>query len=321
MRAGRTGPENDAARNRVGGWTLTKSLAALGPARRCEAQDGRGRHGMLLVQRRRPGNATAFAAWRALAQRPPPPHPGLLPVLGFAEDAEHFALVIEGREARSLASWFVEDQPTMSQCLAVFCRLVDATQALHGAGLVHGAIRPDTVLIDAGGDPLLLGPGGLTAGPLGRRAQAGLEAVYQAPELVVAPVAVEPHCDVYALGCLLYFLGVGAHPWGAGQSGSALVRKKRDAAFDPPLATSRVPTRELVEVLHLCTKASPTDRPPDAGALAPELAARGLWSQAVDDTFDAFHDFFATGSAPALPVLEPSGPPANEAPGFWDDDW
>ena len=289
-------------RKRLGPWELRKTVGALGPARQVLARDASGASALLLMQRHRPGANSAPDAWRRYATSPPPPHPGLLPVLDFAEDAEHFALVVEPRECRPLGIWFVDEQPAMSRCLDAFSRLVEAMGALHDAGFVHGAIRPDTVLMDRAGQPLLTGAGGLTAGPLGRTGHAGLEAVYQAPELVAGPNPIGPTSDIYALGCLLYFFGVGAHPWGAGQASAGLLRKKLEASFDPPLVTSRVPTRNLVQIIHRCTTGNGRDRLPDAAALTAALREAGMWSDGRPDTMVEYAEFFDTGSAPALPV-------------------
>lgn len=289
-------------RRALGPWQLGEALGVLGPARRVLATNEDGDPAVLLVQRRGDGSRSRSEAWQNYAEAPPPPHPGLLPVLGYAETAEHFALAMEARDSRPLGLWFVDEQPAMSRCLDVFCRLVEAVGALHEAGFVHGAIRPDTVLMDRTGQPLLAGCGGLTARPLGRTGHAGLEAVYQAPELVAGPNPVEPNSDLYALGCLLYFFGVGAHPWGAGQASAGLLRKKLEASFDPPLVTSRVPTRPLVGIMHRCTVADARQRLPDAASLAAALREAGMWSSGRQDTLADYAEFFDTDSAPALPV-------------------
>jgi hypothetical protein len=289
-------------RKRVGSYELRQLLGPLGPARRVLGARGHEDSALLLVQRRRAGATAAEDAWRRYAESPPPAHPGLLPVVGFERDDVHFALATEARDCRPLGSWFVDEQPGLAHCLTVFARLVDAVAALHREGLTHGALRPDTILIDVRDQPLLVGAGGLTAGPTGRTRHVSLEAVYQAPELIEAPVPVSPTSDVYALGCLLYFFGVGAHPWGAGQSARSLLRKKKEASFDPPLVTSRVPSRELVRVVARCTASAAADRPQGAADVIEALRTTGLWKTDVEQTFDEFSDFYETGSAPALPV-------------------
>lgn len=287
---------------RVGPWELRQPLGPLGPARRFFARRADDQIAVLLVLKRLPGSRAAEEAWRRYAASPPPPHPGLIPVGDFVDGTRHFALALEPLDCRTLGQWFLDEQPSMGRCLEVFSRLVDATLALHQAGFVHGAIRPDTVLMDRGGQPMLLGAGGLTAPPLGRQGQAGLEQVYQAPELVAGPAPVTPDADVYALGCLLYFLAVGAHPWGSGQASAALLRKKLEPSFDPPLVTSRVPTRALVDVVHRCTRAQARDRAQNAGELMRSLREQELWADGPPDTLGDYAEFFDTGAVPALPV-------------------
>ncbi len=94
------------------------------------------------------------------------------------------------------------------QCLA-------ALGALHGAGAIHGDLRPESVVV--GGDPdrldVRVGEAGLTrtlqeCGLLGADAWRPLLTAlpWMAPELARNPGAVTPATDLYAAGAILYQL-------------------------------------------------------------------------------------------------------------------
>lgn len=91
----------------------------------------------------------------------------------------------------------------------VGARVARALAAMHAAGWVHGDVKADNVRLDADGSAVLVDLGfarraGSPDAPLGTPR-------YVAPERATggAPVAT---ADLFALGCLMYELGVGAPP-------------------------------------------------------------------------------------------------------------
>ncbi|HEX5655624.1 MAG TPA: serine/threonine-protein kinase, partial [Polyangiales bacterium] len=85
------------------------------------------------------------------------------------------------------------------------CDVLDALHTLHRAGLRHGDVKPENVLIDERGRGVLIDLG--CAAPLGH-ASAGLSGTpgYMAPELREGRAADE-RADLYAFGVMLRELG------------------------------------------------------------------------------------------------------------------
>jgi serine/threonine protein kinase len=76
--------------------------------------------------------------------------------------------------------------------------------ALHAAGLVHGDLKPETIIWD--GDRAIVTDLKLAA-PAGRRKNASFSPKFAAPEQILEK-SVGPQADVYALGVTLYTLFV-----------------------------------------------------------------------------------------------------------------
>jgi len=82
----------------------------------------------------------------------------------------------------------------------------EALDYIHGQGLVHGNLRPNNILIDDEGQPLLTGIGALQAG-----AKVSQGSVYFSPEQGQGGI-LDSRSDIYALGVLLYEMLIGQPP-------------------------------------------------------------------------------------------------------------
>ncbi len=289
-------------RDRLGPWVLGEAICPLGPARLLRAEGDGGQSASLLVLRRKRSPRPVIAALRReVEQGADPQARGLARVVGVAQDSRRVGLVYEPQAVEPLAEWIVRENPDQDTRLRWLSGAVAALSAAHLTGRVHGALRPDTALVEPGGRPVLLGLGALLEPAWDPKGSASMAAVYAAPERFEGALHPQPSDDVYALGGLLYFLCVGAHPWGAGQSVSALLAKKRAGSFDPPLEGSLRPEPALVAVVPKAVARRPEDRYPDVAALARALRAAERW-QEPRDTWSEFAGFFSTGST-AIPKL------------------
>ncbi|MEO7790632.1 MAG: protein kinase [Vicinamibacterales bacterium] len=91
-----------------------------------------------------------------------------------------------------------------------------ALDAVHAAGIVHGDVKPQTVMIERGTGRVVLidfGCGRSSAGPM--RSRLSGTPLYLAPELLSGG-GPSPASDIYSLGVLLFRLITGEFPITAG---------------------------------------------------------------------------------------------------------
>ena len=105
---------------------------------------------------------------------------------------------------------------------------------------------------------------------------------YMAPEAIVGTGEVDRRADVYALGCVAYFLLTGELVFQADTSMKMLLQHVQ-AQPTPPSERSELPVpRELDDLVMACLQKDPNLRPPDARALfkmACSCRGRDEWSQ------------------------------------------
>ena len=123
--------------------------------------------------------------------------------------------------------------------LTLVRRLCDPLRYLHGEGLVHRDLKPDNVLIQPDGRPVIIDfglvatftsersretadIGGLVTGTIG----------YMAPEQLEGRT-IDARADLYALGCILYELVTGRRPH-PGSSLEAIIRRTLTSDPAPP---------------------------------------------------------------------------------------
>lgn len=95
---------------------------------------------------------------------------------------------------------------------------------------------------------------------------------YMAPEQVFG-LATEPRTDLYALGCVGYWLMAGTKPFEADSAGDLM---RRHALEPPPPLSGKCPHAvppRLEAVIMACLSKDPADRPKDADALSEQLGA------------------------------------------------
>lgn len=115
------------------------------------------------------------------------------------------------------------EQPTglnSAEIKAVAVPLLDALAHSHDCGVLHGDLKPGNMMLTDDGPRLIdFGLGSTMTGVLSGLPKLSRERFnawtlsYAAPELLDG-AAVSPRTDVYAMGCVLYELACGKHPFG-----------------------------------------------------------------------------------------------------------
>lgn len=141
-------------------------------------------------------------------------HPVLTPVQDIIRDEQEVYLVQAfktGKNLRELATAHRKKLPlTESQLLRVVVGVIDGLDAMHGAGWMHGDIKPGNIIVDTtGADPAVhvVDFGKASTFGMVDRHDDSFSLVYSAPEIVLREYDLAgPSSDFYALGITLYEL-------------------------------------------------------------------------------------------------------------------
>ncbi len=144
--------------------------------------------------------------------------------------------------------------------LVVARGIARALAVLHGSGAVHGDLSPNNVLLDAGEPPTP------RLVDLGGAAEAGGTPDYMAPE-VLRGAAPDRAADLYALGCVLHTVLLGAPPFAE----RPLDRRTHAHLYEEPTFSDALDPR-LAELLAALLAKRPGARPAAAEAVLERLA-------------------------------------------------
>ncbi|MEQ1894939.1 MAG: serine/threonine-protein kinase [Planctomycetota bacterium] len=134
-----------------------------------------------------------------------------------------------------------------SEVVALGCQLLEGLGRVHGAGLVHGDIKPLTIFVAGEGAKLCaqLVDGGVTpslwnAKGLGEKT-ALVGTPYYAPIEQFGGEAADVRSDIYNLATVLYECATGVLPW----KGTSFLEVFQAKLQDPPAMKKRAPEVEL----------------------------------------------------------------------------
>ena len=177
-----------------------------------------------------------------------------------------------------LAGQLVNANSTSADSIALWImQLARSLNELHQNRMVHGHIRPDRLWLDTQGRPLLLRdplvpPTAASTNdpwsPLDRRLEPASRIHYVAPELSVPGQHWSMAADVYALGCLWYWLVTGQAPFQSSPLNQVAVQHAVSQLY---VSESQLGGTRLAECFKFCVAKNPTTRFPHAGALAAAL--------------------------------------------------
>lgn len=213
-------------------------------------------------------------------------HPNLVALFEVGEDEERLFLAFEFVRGRSLRAELGGRALNVRHAVELGAQVADALAAAHARGIVHGDLRPDTIMVTAKGLAKILDCG-LTlwtrGGTLRRLVAAGSPDVdprlaaamsaYLSPEEARGEEADE-RSDVFALGVVLYEALTGRSPF-APSLPEQVLERVRAAAPPPPSAINPEVPSELDAVVLRALARAPDERYQSAAVVAAELRAVG----------------------------------------------
>ncbi|MCK6524157.1 protein kinase [Myxococcota bacterium] len=243
-----------------------------------------------LIRTRLLGEATAMARLN---------HPNVLRVIDLNADHAPPFVVMELAVGGSLADRLERDGPLpVGEATHLIAQTCLALQAAHEAGIIHRDVKPQNILVGAGGMALLADFGiALLSGDGDLRTTRTNVAMgsmcFMAPEQRLDARAVGPAADVYAAACALYNLVTNENPI------DLFTAAERSPRWLPLPAGLR-------GVLRRATAYDPEGRPPSARALAEQLLSVIGEDEAVPPAL-AEHTALALSWRPPTPGEQRSG--------------
>ena len=223
----------------------------------------------------RPGFVERFRAEAKAAARLS--HPNVVQVHDWGGSDGSYYMVMEyvrGRTLREILAARGRVEP--AQAAAVIGQLLAALESAHGSGLVHRDVKPENVLVTAGGDVKVadFGIARIAEGASVTSGELLGTASYAAPEQIRGE-AVDARADLYAAGCVLYELVCGSPPF---EGSVAHVLHEHLTARVPGPSLEVPEAAPLDRVVATGTDPDPDRRYPSAAAMRADLeeAARSL---------------------------------------------
>jgi serine/threonine-protein kinase len=203
---------------------------------------------------------------------------------GVTEDETLYFVMelLDGMDLESLVSR--HGALPAGRVIRILIQACESLEEAHRAGLVHRDIKPANIHVGRLGlrrDFVKVLDFGLVKPVSARNADQSLATVagqtpgtpaYMAPEVALGE-AVDGRADIYALGCVAYFLLTGQLVFDADTSIQVIARHLQSAPRPPSQRTNNEIPPELEKLVLHCLAKDPKDRPQSAAALAGALAA------------------------------------------------
>ncbi|HLZ55737.1 MAG TPA: protein kinase, partial [Ktedonosporobacter sp.] len=192
-------------------------------------------------------------------------HPSIVPIRGFGVEEDGPYLMTDYEPGESLQHLLQRKAPTLlplSEALSFISQIGMALSYAHQQGVVHGNLKPQNILFNAGGEALLTDFRLISLErPISEAGTLPLNptSAYMAPEQLTGQIS--PASDQYALGCIACEL---------------LTGKPEFSPFS--MLPSEAPSLQLSQIEQIILKAmakQPTDRYPSVLAFLMTLNSAG----------------------------------------------
>jgi serine/threonine protein kinase len=212
-----------------------------------------------------------------MSQRVSHPHLAWTYEVGKWHEVHYIAMeYIPGRSLYRLVH--DEGQMAVSRVARLFAEVCLALDHAHNQGLIHRDLKPSNIIVTPNDHAKVLDLGlALMEGEMrGEREVIGGEGYivgtmdYIAPEQTADASRVDARCDVYALGCTIYFALTGRPPFPGGTAKEKIMRHRAEEPTPVPDLNADVPPA-FVGLLRRMMAKDPEQRLPSAAAARHEL--------------------------------------------------
>ena len=193
-------------------------------------------------------------------------HPNIVPIYkvgGYRNEVLYIVMrCIEGPSLRQ----FLDERGRLpvADAARITRQAAEALAYAHGFGIVHRDIKPDNILLDAGGLAQVTDFGIATAAEAASSSQLTTEGMvvgtpqYMSPEQATGE-KVDARSDIYSLGIVLYQMLAGAVPF-EGESAQAILMKQATGTPDPIREIRPEVSAKLAAVLDRMLAKDPAER-------------------------------------------------------------
>ena len=212
-------------------------------------------------------------------------HPNIATLFYVGESGSPHYLAYEFASGRTLRDECGGGSMNVRRALDLAVQIADGVASAHAHGILHGDLRPDTIMVTGKGSAKVLdcGLAEWTRGGLIRaraaRSTAGLPAdaasviAYLSPEQVLGG-AVDTRSDVFTLGTIAYEMLTGRNPFAASTPSEILTNITRGRVTAPSEVNAAVP-KDLDPVIARALTPDLEHRLQSAASLAAELRSVG----------------------------------------------
>jgi eukaryotic-like serine/threonine-protein kinase len=241
-------------------------------------------------------------------------HPNTIEIYDYGHiDDGTFYYVMEYLPGISLQDLVTKYGPlSAGRAVYLFRQVCAGLAEAHSLGLVHRDLKPANIFVSVrGGESdvakvLDFGLVKLTnddsSVSLTSDQRVSGTPLYMAPEQATGDRALDARADIYALGCMLYFVLTGQTPFTGTTGFEVMMAHARDPVVPPTQIRADVPA-DLEQIVLRCLAKRADDRYPDVKALGRSLAA---CAAATDWDADKAQEWWAevsqTVTTPASPA-------------------
>ena len=233
------------------------------------------------------------------------PHTIELYDFGIADDGSFYYVMefLDGFDLQALIDKF--GPIPAERAVHLLTQVCDSLAEAHAEGLIHRDVKPANVYVCRHGREVdfvkvldfgLVKSQNGTFGPnvtLTQDTSVGGTPAFMPPEQVLGNRPVDGRSDIYAVGCLAYWLVTGSLVF-TGRTPMEIMMQHAQAKPVPPSKRTELELSPAFdELIVSCLEKNPEDRPPSADALAARLAAleitKGWTSERARKWWDVHH--------------------------------